>query len=80
MVCKQNASKKASQTSFTSGTTVNTLGKLHWGSRMESFRASTSEVSEVVANRDVWRCSLELLPPQLTLTDMSGFWKKKKIY
>jgi len=31
---------------------------------------------EVVANRDVWRLNLELLPPA-TLTDMSGLWKKK---
>jgi len=36
-----------------------------------------SEIIEVVANRDVWRLNLELLPPA-TLTDISGRWKKKK--
>jgi len=44
--------------------------------RWNRLERQPSEMLNVVANRNVWRLNLELLPPA-TLTDMAEFWKKK---
>jgi len=49
-------------------TPSNTLGKLHWRYWMEPLGVPTKRNMEVVADRDVWRLNLELLPPQPSRT------------
>jgi len=75
--CKQNASGKASQTSFTcEGKRPVGRPRTRWADYIENlgwnrFGLQPSEMLEVVVDRDVWRLNFKLLPPE-TLTDMSG--------
>jgi len=83
--CKQNASGKASQTSFTceskrgkaDGTTTNTMGKLHWRFRMEPLGASTKwNVGSCGGPWCVAAQSWSAAPA--TLTDMSGLERRRR--
>jgi len=73
---KQNASEKASQTSFTCES-KRPMGRprtvTHWEDYIEDlgwnrFGLQPSEMLEGVADQDVWRLNLELLPPQPSRT------------
>jgi len=75
--CKQNASgKKASQTSLLAkvkGKRPVGRPRTRWENYIEELgwnrlELQPSEMLEVVADRDVWRLNVELLPPQLLRT------------
>jgi len=74
--CKQNATGKVSQTSFifeskrekTGGTITKTLAVYIEDLGWNRLGLQPSEMLAVVADRDVWRLNLELLPPQPSRT------------